>query len=189
MRKIEIYDTTLRDGAQSEEISFSVEDKMRITERLDDLGVHYIEGGYPGSNPRDIEYFRKAARLKLRNARIVAFGSTHRPKKKPSQDEAYKDILDEGAGVITIFGKTWDFHVREALRISLEENLEIIYDSLEYLKRHAQEVFYDAEHFFDGYKANPEYAIRSLQAAEQANADCIILCDTNGGTMPFELVE
>lgn len=189
MRKIEIYDTTLRDGAQSEDIAFSVEDKMRITERLDDLGVQYIEGGYPGSNPRDIEYFRKAVRLKLRNARIVAFGSTHRPKKKPGQDESYKALLEAGAGVITIFGKTWDFHVREALRISLEENLEVVHGSVTYLKKYADKVLFDAEHFFDGYINNPDYAMKCLKAAHDAGADCLVLCDTNGGTVPQQLKE
>jgi len=189
MRRIEIYDTTLRDGAQSEDIAFSVEDKLRITERLDDLGVHYVEGGYPGSNPRDMEYFKRASRLRLGSAKVVAFGSTHRPKRKPGQDEAYKALVGAGASIITIFGKTWDFHVREALRISLEENLGVIHDSVAFLKRHAEKVFFDAEHFFDGYINNPGYAMKCLQAAEDAGADCLVLCDTNGGTMPLELRE
>lgn len=183
MKKIETYDTTLRDGAQSEDISFSVEDKLRITERLDEFGVNYIEGGYPGSNPKDIEYFRKAVRLSLKNARIVAFGSTHRPKKKPGHDEIFKALLEAGTSVITIFGKTWDFHVREALKVPLEENLEIIYNSIAFLKGHVEKVFFDAEHFFDGYLNNPGYAFKCLQAAQDAGADCLVLCDTNGGTM------
>ncbi len=183
MKRIEIYDTTLRDGAQSEDISFSVEDKLRVTERLDELGVHYIEGGYPGSNPRDAEYFRKAVRLRLQNSRVVAFGSTHRPKKKPAQDETMKALRDAGTAVITIFGKTWDFHVREALRISLEENLELINDTVAYLKKYSEKVFFDAEHFFDGYIHNPEYAFKCLGAARDAGADCLVLCDTNGGTV------
>ena len=183
MRKIEIYDTTLRDGAQSEDISFSVEDKLRITEKLDDLGIHYIEGGYPGSNPRDIEFFRKAGKLVLERSRLVAFGSTHRPRKKPAQDETMKALRDAGTSVITIFGKTWDFHVREALRISLEENLDIINGTVAYLKKHAEKVFFDAEHFFDGYVHNPEYAFKCLAAAQAAGADCLVLCDTNGGTV------
>ncbi len=183
MRKIEIYDTTLRDGAQSEDISFSVEDKLRITEKLDEIGVHYIEGGWPGSNPRDIDYFKKVSRLKLKNSRIVAFGSTHRPKKKPAGDETLKSLLDSRTSVITIFGKTWDFHVREALRITLEENLDIIHDSIAYLKKHADKVFFDAEHFFDGYINNPKYALECLSAARDAGADCLVLCDTNGGTI------
>jgi 2-isopropylmalate synthase len=183
VRKIEIYDTTLRDGAQSEEISFSVEDKLRITEKLDDLGLHYIEGGYPGSNPRDIEYFRKAARLKLVNAKVVAFGSTHRPKRKPAQDEGMKALIDAKTQVITIFGKTWDFHVKEALRISLSENLDVIHDTVAHLKKYADKVFFDAEHFFDGFINNQQYAIRCLAAARDAGADRLVLCDTNGGTM------
>lgn len=183
MRKIEVYDTTLRDGAQSEEISFSAEDKLRIAEKLDELGVHYIEGGYPGSNPRDLDFFRKSGRLRLKNAKLVAFGSTHRPKKKPSQDETFRALIEAGTPAITIFGKTWDFHVREALKVSLEENLGIIHDSVEFLKKHADKVFFDAEHFFDGYIQNPQYAFKCLKAAEDAGADCLVLCDTNGGTM------
>ena len=183
MRKIEIYDTTLRDGAQSEDISFSVEDKLRITEKLDDFGVHYIEGGWPGSNPRDIEYFKKAKKIKLKNSLLVAFGSTHRPKKKPANDEIIKALLDAGTPVITIFGKTWDFHVKEALKISLEENLSLIHDTVSFLKKNADKVFFDAEHFFDGYINNPKYAMKCLAAAQDAGADCLVLCDTNGGTI------
>ena len=183
MRKIEIYDTTLRDGAQSEDISFSVEDKLRITEKLDDFGVHYIEGGWPGSNPRDIEYFKKAKKIKLKNSLLVAFGSTHRPKKKPANDEIIKALLDAGTPVITIFGKTWDFHVKEALKISLEENLSLIHDTVSFLKKNADKVFFDAEHFFDGYINNPKYAMKCLAAAQDAGADCLVLCDTNGGTV------
>ncbi|GAB4483538.1 MAG: citramalate synthase [Thermodesulfovibrionales bacterium] len=187
MRSIEIYDTTLRDGSQSEDISFSVEDKIRITEKLDDLGVHYIEGGWPGSNPRDIEYFRKAAKLRLKNARLTAFGSTHRPKKKASKDETMLGLVQAKTPVITIFGKTWDFHVKEALKISLAENLDIIHDSVAFLKKHAEKVFFDAEHFFDGYRHNPAYALKCLGAAQDAGADCLVLCDTNGGTMTIDL--
>jgi 2-isopropylmalate synthase len=183
MRRIELYDTTLRDGAQSEDVAFSVEDKLRITEKLDELGIHYIEGGYPGSNPRDIEYFKKVSRLKLANSKVVAFGSTHRPKKKPAHDETMKALVEAGAPIITIFGKTWDFHVKEALRVPLEENLDIISDSVAFLKKHADKVFFDAEHFFDGYIHNPKYALKCLQAAQDAGADCLVLCDTNGGTI------
>lgn len=182
-RKIEIYDTTLRDGAQTEDISFSVEDKLRIAEKLDELGVHYIEGGWPGSNPRDVEFFKKVKRLTLENSRVVAFGSTHRPKKKPGQDETLKALLESQSSIITIFGKTWDFHVKEALKISLEENLDIIHNSIAFLKRHAEKVFFDAEHFFDGYANNSEYALKCLAAAHEAGADCLVLCDTNGGTI------
>ncbi len=187
MRRIEIYDTTLRDGAQSEDISFSVEDKLRITEKLDELGIHYIEGGYPGSNPRDIDYFRKVSRLKLLNSKVVAFGSTHRPKKKPGSDETMKALIEAGTPIITIFGKTWDFHVKEALRVPLEENLDIIHDSVAFLKKHAEKVIFDAEHFFDGYINNPQYALNCLQAAQDAGADCLVLCDTNGGTITSTL--
>ncbi len=183
MRRIEIYDTTLRDGAQSEDVAFSVEDKLRITEKLDELGVHYIEGGYPGSNPRDIEYFRRVSRLKLANSKVVAFGSTHRPKKKPANDDTMKALVEAGTPIVTIFGKTWDFHVKEALRVSLEENLDIIGDSVAFLKKNADKVFFDAEHFFDGYIHNPKYALKCLQAAQDAGADCLVLCDTNGGTI------
>jgi len=187
MRRIEIYDTTLRDGAQSEDISFSVEDKLRITGRLDELGVHFIEGGWPGSNPRDIDYFKKAKKLRLKNSRLVAFGSTHRPKKKASKDETLKALLDSGVEAVTIFGKTWDFHVTEALKVPLEENLDIIRDSVAYLKKRTGTVFFDAEHFFDGYSNNPGYALKCLAAAEEAGADCLVLCDTNGGTMTSNL--
>ena len=183
MRNIEIYDTTLRDGAQSEDISFSVEDKLRITEKLDELGVHYIEGGWPGANPRDIDYFKKVRKVRLKNSTVVAFGSTHRPKKKPEKDETLNALIDAGTSLITIYGKTWDFHVREALKISLEENLDIIHNSVAYLKKHVDKVFFDAEHFFDGYVNNPEYALKCLAAAQAAGAECLVLCDTNGGTI------
>jgi 2-isopropylmalate synthase len=187
MRQIEIYDTTLRDGAQAEDISFSVEDKLRITEKLDELGVHYVEGGWPGSNPRDIEYFKKAKKLKLKNSKIVAFGSTHRPKHKVHDDVNIKSLLDSKSRIITIFGKTCDFHVKEALKISLDENLDIIHNSVVYLKKNSEKVFFDAEHFFDGYKSNPVYALKCLLAAQDAGADCLILCDTNGGTLPDDV--
>ncbi|HEX9024246.1 MAG TPA: citramalate synthase, partial [Geobacteraceae bacterium] len=187
MSLIKLYDTTLRDGTQAEDISFLVEDKIRISHRLDEIGIHYIEGGWPGSNPKDVAYFKEIKQEKLSHAKIAAFGSTRRAKVTPDKDQNIRTLVQAEADAITIFGKTWDFHVREALRISLEENLDIIFDSLEYLKKHAPEVFYDAEHFFDGYKANPEYALKTLKAAEAAKADCIVLCDTNGGTMPFEV--
>ena len=189
MNLVKLYDTTLRDGTQAEDISFLLEDKLRIAHRLDELGVHYIEGGWPGSNPKDVSFFKDIKKEKLSQAKIAAFGSTRRAKVTPGKDNNIKLLVAAEPDAITIFGKTWDFHVREALRIPLEENLEMIFDSLEYLKKNAPEVFYDAEHFFDGYKANPEYAIKTLKAAEQAKTDCIILCDTNGGTMPFELAE
>ncbi len=187
MRNIEIYDTTLRDGSQAEDISFSVEDKLRITEKLDELGVHYIEGGWPGSNPKDAEYFKKVRKLPLSNSVVVAFGSTHRPKHRVEDDHNIKTLIESRAKLITIYGKTWDFHVKEALKISLEENIELIYNSVAYLKKHTGKVFFDAEHFFDGYKDNPEFAIKCLLTAQEAGADCIIPCDTNGGTLPHDV--
>lgn len=187
MRNIEIYDTTLRDGAQTEGIAFSVEDKLRITEKLDELGVHYVEGGWPGSNPRDMEYFRKVRKLKLSTSKVAAFGSTHRPKNRAADDAMLKALLESEAGLVTIFGKTWDFHVREALKISLQENLDIIHNSVSYLKKHVGQVFFDAEHFFDGYKDNPKYAVKCLVAAQDAGADRIIPCDTNGGSLPGDM--
>jgi len=187
MRQVEIYDTTLRDGSQTEDIAFSVEDKLRITEKLDELGVHYIEGGWPGSNPKDIDYFKKVKKLSLENSKVVAFGSTHRPRHKVDEDTTMKALLDAKTEIVTIFGKTWDFHVTEALRISHEENLDLIHSSLTYLKRYIKKVFFDAEHFFDGYKGNPEYAMKCLSAAQDAGADCLVLCDTNGGRLPNEL--
>lgn len=187
MSLVKLYDTTLRDGTQAEDISFLVEDKIRIAHKLDENGIHYIEGGWPGSNPKDITFFKEIRKETLQQAKIAAFGSTRRAKITPDKDQNIRTLIESKSDVVTIFGKTWDFHVREALRISLEENLELIFDSLEYLKTHVPEVFYDAEHFFDGYKANPDYAIKTLQAAEAAKVDGIVLCDTNGGTMPFEV--
>jgi 2-isopropylmalate synthase len=187
LRQVEIYDTTLRDGSQTEDIAFSVEDKLRITEKLDDLGVHYIEGGWPGSNPKDIEYFKKVMKLKLENSEVVAFGSTHRPKHQVDEDTTMKALLDSKTEIVTIFGKTWDFHVTEALKISLEENLDLIHNSIAYLKKHVRKVFFDAEHFFDGYGGNPEYAMHCLSAAQDSGADCLVLCDTNGGRLPNDV--
>lgn len=186
MSQIRLYDTTLRDGTQAEDVSFLVADKIRIAQLLDELGIHYIEGGWPGSNPKDIAFFKDIKKVQLKQAKIAAFGSTRRAKTTPDKDNNIRTLIQAEPDVVTIFGKTWDFHVHEALRISLEENLELINDSLVYLKQHAPEVIYDAEHFFDGYKANPEYALKTLQAAEAAGVDCIVLCDTNGGTMPYE---
>lgn len=188
-RKIVLYDTTLRDGTQAEDVNFTVKDKVRIAEILVDFGIDYIEGGWPGSNPRDIEFFEEIRKSKVDPKHIAAFGSTRRAKRKCSNDENIQALLKSGAPNVTIFGKTWDLHVTEALKISLENNLEIINDSVSYLKSKVDTVFYDAEHFFDGYKANPEYAINTLKAAKEAKADCLVLCDTNGGTMPDELVD
>ena len=188
-RTVQIYDTTLRDGSQAEEVNFSVEDKIRISRKLDGFGVHYIEGGWPGSNPRDIEFFREMRTVRLRRSKLVAFGSTRRAKFRVAQDPSIKALVSSGVAVTTIFGKTWDLHVEKALRIPLDQNLEIIHDSVSYLKKRMDEVIYDAEHFFDGYKANPAYALRTLLAAQDAGADCLVLCDTNGGTLTQEVEE
>ncbi len=187
--KVEIYDTTLRDGAQSQYISFSVEDKLRIAEKLDELGIHYIEGGFPGSNPKDAEFFKRVKDLSFENSEIVAFGSTRHAKVKAEDDFNLRSLVEADVKYATIFGKSWDLHVRDALKISLEENLNMISDSIEYLREHGLKVFFDAEHFFDGYKSNPEYALKTLEVAGEAGADCLVLCDTNGGTLPYEVME
>lgn len=185
--KIEIYDTTLRDGSQSEDISFSVEDKLRILYKLDEFGIHYIEGGWPGASPKDAEFFNHAKKFKPLTSILAAFGATHRASLKVNDDPSIKALLAAETPVVTIFGKTWDFHVREALRVSLPKNLELINNTVSYLKKRVSKVFYDAEHFFDGYKANPEYALKTLEAAVSAGADCLVLCDTNGGCMPGDI--
>ncbi|MEW5722812.1 MAG: citramalate synthase [Thermodesulfobacteriota bacterium] len=183
MRRVEIYDTTLRDGTQAEDVNFTVEDKVRITLRLDEFGVDYIEGGWPGSNPRDLAYFKEIKERVLKRARLAAFGSTHNPRQSPQSDGNLKALVKSGAPVLTIVGKSWDVHVRDALRITLEENLEIIEASLGFLKTKCEKLIFDAEHFFDGYKANPEYALAVLGAAVQGGAECLVLCDTNGGSL------
>jgi len=187
--KIKIYDTTLRDGAQAEGVSFSSTDKIRIARSLDEMGFDYIEGGNPGSNPKDIEFFKQVKKVRWRCAKITAFGSTRRPKTKPAQDKNLNAALRAGVPVITIFGKTSPLHVRDVLKTSLEENLEMIASTLEYLKKKGREIIYDAEHFFDGYKENPEYALKTLEAAQSSRASVIVLCDTNGGTLPHELAD
>lgn len=184
---VKLYDTTLRDGTQAEDISFSVEDKVRVACRLDDLGINYIEGGWPGSNPRDVEFFKSMRSQKLRNSMLVSFGSTRRAGVKAKDDANVKALLASKTPAITVFGKSWKLHVSKALRVSLEENLEMIFDSVKYLKSRAGAVFYDAEHFFDGYKEDPVYAVKTVLAAQSAGADFIVLCDTNGGTLPFEV--
>lgn len=189
MPRIEIYDTTLRDGAQGEGISFSAKDKVKIALRLDQLGFHYIEGGWPGSNPKDMAFFELIKGHRLENARITAFGSTRKPGIPAARDENLQQIVNAGVPVATIFGKTWDFHVKHALQTTLEENLYMIRESVAYLKQQGMEVFYDAEHFFDGYRANREYAMSTLQAARDGGAARIILCDTNGGRLPNEICE
>ncbi len=186
-KKIQIYDTTLRDGCQSEDVSLTVDDKLTIAARLDEFGFDYIEGGWPGSNERDAAFFTEVKKLKLRHARIAAFGSTRRANLKAAQDRNLELILRAGTPVATIVGKTWDLHVREALRISNEQNLEVIHDSIAFLKKRVDEVILDAEHFFDGIAANPEFALKCLTAAADAGVDLICLCDTNGGRLPFEI--
>ena len=187
--KVIIYDTTLRDGAQGEGVYFSSEDKLRIVKKLDSLGLDYIEGGWPGSNPKDLEFYQAAARLDLKHAKLSAFGSTRRANNLPSEDKTLNDLLATQTKVITIFGKSWDFHAREVLKVTLAENLQIIEDSIAYLRQNGREVIFDAEHFYDGYRANPDYAIATLKAAARGGAHCIVLCDTNGGTLPMEAVE
>ncbi len=186
-RTIEIYDTTLRDGTQSENFNLSVEDKIRITQALDRLGIDFIEGGWPGSNPVSVDYFKKMQDVELKHAQLAAFGSTRHFQNPPSKDPNLQALLDARTPVITIFGKSWDIHVRDALHIALDENLLIIEDTLSYLKRHVRHLFYDAEHFFDGYKNNRDYAIATLNKAIAGGADTLILCDTNGGTLPGEI--
>lgn len=188
-KQVEIYDTTLRDGAQREGITYSVKDKLKIAKKLDEFGIHYIEGGWPGSNPKDIEFFREIKKMKLENAKIAAFGSTRKANIPPEKDANLRELVNSGAPIATIFGKSWDFHVITALRTTLDENLRMISDSIKFLRENGMRVFYDAEHFFDGYKANPEYAMQTLKAAEKAGAEVIIPCDTNGGTLTFELEE
>lgn len=187
MNRITIYDTTLRDGAQTEGVSFTVNDKMKIATKLDELGVHYIEGGWPGSNPKDRDFFKLAKKHKWKNAKIAAFGSTRRANVKACDDGNLKELIKSDTPTITIFGKSWDLHVTDVLKTTLDENLKMIFESVKFLKDKKREVFYDAEHFFDGYKRNPEYALKAILAAQEGGADCIILCDTNGGTLPIEV--
>ncbi|MFC1517513.1 citramalate synthase [Candidatus Margulisiibacteriota bacterium] len=186
-KKLTLFDTTLRDGEQSEGISFTVHDKVKIVKLLDDIGIDYIEGGWPAANPKAMEFFNEIKKTKLKNAKIVAFGSTCRADNPPVKDKNLQGLLAVKTPTVCIFGKTWDLHVTHALNISLEKNLKIIEDSILFLKSKKKEVFYDAEHFFDGYKADPEYALKTILAAQKAGADVIILCDTNGGTLPQEL--
>ncbi len=188
MDKIQIYDTTLRDGSQAEGISFTINDKVKIARRLDEAGVHYVEGGWPGSNPKDKEFFALMQKSPLKHAKLSAFSSTRRKGITAAQDPNYKDLIAAKTPVVCIFGKSSDMHVVDVLRTTLEDNLEIIRDSVAYLKGKKKEVIYDAEHFFDGYKRNPEYALKTLKAAADAGADILVLCDTNGGSLPEEVV-
>ncbi|MEM9158404.1 MAG: citramalate synthase [Verrucomicrobiota bacterium] len=185
--KVMVYDTTLRDGTQGEGVSFSVTDKIRIAEKFDQFGIDYIEGGWPGSNPRDMAFFEEAKKLELKHAKIAAFGSTRRANLKAEDDPQLGTLLDAETPVVTIFGKTWLLHVTEVLRVEPEENLNMIEDSVRFLKENGREVIYDAEHFFDGYADSPEYAMKTLEAAVRGGADCLALCDTNGGKLVSEL--
>lgn len=187
--RVKIYDTTLRDGTQGEGISFSVLDKIRIAHKLDAFGIHYIEGGWPGSNPKDIAFFNEAKKVDWKNTKIAAFGSTRKPGIAVEKDPQIELLLAAETPVVTFFGKSWRLQVTEILRISEEENRKMIYDTVAYFKKHQKEVFYDAEHFFDGYKDDPEHALSTIKAAHDAGADVIVLCDTNGGTMPYEMVD
>ncbi len=187
MTKIHAYDSTLRDGAQAQGISYSVEDKIKIVETLDRLGISYIEAGNPGSNPKDMEFFTRVGALKLKNSRIIAFGSTRKVGISAEKDSNLQSLLKAGTDAICIFGKSWDYQVTDILRTSLEENLSMIGDTIRFLKQKNKEVVFDAEHFFDGYKANPEYAMQTLVAAAEAGADSVCLCDTNGGSFPAEI--
>ncbi|HET9832840.1 MAG TPA: citramalate synthase [Vicinamibacterales bacterium] len=189
MNKIEIYDTTLRDGSQGLGISFSVLDKLRIAERLDEFGVHYIEGGWPGSNPKDIEFFEEAKRRTFKHAKLAAFGATRRKGMTAAGDDQVRLLIDAETPVVTIVGKTWLLHVKEVLQTTADENLAMIEDTIRHLKHHGRFVIYDAEHSFDGYKDEPEYALATLEAAERGGADVVVLCDTNGGSIPAEVAE
>jgi len=187
VKKILIYDTTLRDGSQTEGISFSSLDKINIAKKLDDFGIHFIEGGWPFSNPKDKELFDYFKKNPLKKSKLVPFGSTAHPANPASRDKNLISLIRSDTEYVTIFGKTWDLHVKEILRIKPEDNLKIIFDSISFLKKKGKKIFYDAEHFFDGYKANPQYALNTVKAAQEAGAELIIFCDTNGGALPWEI--
>jgi 2-isopropylmalate synthase len=187
--RIQTFDTTLRDGTQGEAVSFSVEDKLIIARKLDEIGIDYIEGGWPGSNPKDRDFFAQARALKFKHARLVAFGSTRFARNAVDQDPNVRALVEAQTPVISIFGKSWDLHTTRALGITEEENQRLISETVGFLKSHGREVVYDAEHFFDGYTANPDFALRTLEAAKNAGADVLCLCDTNGGTLTHRLVE
>ncbi len=184
---IKIYDTTLRDGSQAEDIAFSVEDKVRIAQKLDELGIHYIEGGWPGSNPKDLQFFQEIKSIPISRSKIVAFGSTCRAGMPPQKDPHIQSLIESGTRAVTIFGKSWDIHPLKALNITLDQNLEMIHSSIRFLKDRVEEVIFDAEHFFDGFKNNRRYALSTLKTAQEAKADWIVLCDTNGGTLPDQV--
>jgi 2-isopropylmalate synthase len=187
MKSVQVYDTTLRDGAQGEGVNFSLQDKLLIARRLDELGFDFVEGGYPLSNPKDAEFFQRIAAEPLKRSRVCAFGMTRRKGVKPADDPGMKALIESKAPVVTIVGKTSDFHVNEVLRVPLDENLAMIRETIAYLREVGRDVIYDAEHFFDGWKANPEYAAKTIQAAEEGGAIMVVMCDTNGGSMPEEV--
>jgi len=188
-KKVIAYDSTLRDGAQAQGVSFTVEDKLKVVKKLDELGVGYIEAGNPGSNPKDLEFFERVATLKLKHAKVIAFGSTRKIGIKVEDDRNLKSLLSANTQAVAIFGKSWDYQVTAILRTTLDENLAMIGDTIAYLKQQGKEVVFDAEHFFDGYKANPDYAMQTLKAAADAGADVLCICDTNGGTFPEEVFQ
>ena len=187
MEPILLYDTTLRDGTQGENINFSAEEKIKIAQRLDNLGIHYIEGGWPGSNPRDMQFFELAKDIQFKNAKLAAFGSTCKPNTEPEEDPNVKALIESGTPVATIVGKSWDLHVESVMKNSLPENLNMIQKTVQFFKKNDKEVIFDAEHFFDGFKDNPDYAIQTVQVALEAGADRVVLCDTNGGCLPTEI--
>lgn len=187
--QIFLYDTTLRDGTQGEGVSLSCNDKLKIAQKLDEFGVHYIEGGWPGSNPKDAEFFARQKELNLKHAKIAAFGSTRYKNTTCEEDGNIQALVEAGTPVVTLVGKSWDLHVHHVLETDREENLNMIQESVAYFKQRGKEVVYDAEHFFDGYKANPDYALLTLKAAAMGGADCLVLCDTNGGSTPWEIEE
>jgi len=187
MEPVLLYDTTLRDGTQGENINFSVGEKLNIARRLDDIGIHYIEGGWPGSNPKDMHFFDQIKKETFQHAKITAFGSTRRPGLKPGSDLNLKALLDSETEAVAIFGKSWTLHVKKIMDNTLNENLKMIEDSVAYLRNNGREVIYDAEHFFDGYRENSDYALKTLSAAVEGGATMLVLCDTNGGTLPFDI--
>jgi len=186
-KQITLYDTTLRDGSQGEEVTLSAEDKLRLAQKLDEFGIHYVEGGWPGSNPKDERFFEMARKTYFKNTRLTAFGSTCRSQTRPEDDPSIQALLKTELETLTIFGKSWDLHATEILGISLDENASLIEDTVSYLKKQGRRVIYDAEHFFDGYKKNPEYALRTIEAAVRGGADVVVFCDTNGGSLPNEV--
>src|SRR3990172_9241433 len=187
MSYVQVYDTTLRDGAQGEGVNFSLQDKLLVARRLDEFGFDFVEGGYPLSNPKDAEFFQRLAAEPLRNSRLCAFGMTRRKDVRPADDPGMKALVESQAPVVTIVGKTHDFHVTEVLRVSLDENLAMIRETIAYLREAGRDVIYDAEHFFDGWKANPDYARQTIRAAVEGGAMLVVMCDTNGGSMPDEV--